>query len=62
LIGRRAEHAPQYKRSDAILIGARAFEIAKVFSRRHLPRRLRKYRSPLPADFKLDRLEAHERE
>lgn len=42
--------------------GARAFEIRKKPEARELLARIRKYRGRLPADFKFDRLEAHERE
>jgi antitoxin MazE len=42
--------------------GSREFEISKAPGRGELLRRLRKYRGRLPADFKFDRLEAHERE
>ena len=41
--------------------GARAFEIKKTSTARELLAHLRKYRGRLPADFKFDRLEAHER-
>lgn len=41
--------------------GARAFEIEKTPEARELLARLRKYRGRLPADFKFDCLEAHER-
>jgi antitoxin MazE len=41
--------------------GVRAFEIKKVPSGEELLARLRKYRGRLPADFKFDRLEAHQR-
>ena len=41
--------------------GARSFEVAKRPQARELLRRLRKFRGRLPADFKFDRLEAHER-
>jgi antitoxin MazE len=41
--------------------GERAFEIKKTPEARELLARLRKYRGRLPADFKFDRLEAHER-
>ena len=41
---------------------ARAFAIAKAPDARELLARLRKYRGRLPADFKFDRLEAHERD
>jgi antitoxin MazE len=42
--------------------GARSFEIAKAPETRELLARLRKYRGRLPADFRCDRLEAHERD
>ena len=41
--------------------GARLFEVAKRPQARELLARLRKFRGRLPADFKFDRLEAHER-
>jgi len=41
--------------------GARTFEVRKKPSPREMIARLRKYRGRLPADFKFDRLEAHER-
>jgi len=41
--------------------GARAFEIRRRPGARELLARLRKFRGRLPADFKFDRLEAHER-
>jgi antitoxin MazE len=41
--------------------GARSFGIAKAPTARELLTRLRKYRGRLPASFKFDRLEAHER-
>jgi len=40
---------------------ARRFEIAKKPGREELVQRLRAYRGRLPADFKFDRLTAHER-
>ena len=43
------------------IAGARAFEIRKKPGARELLARLRKYRGRLPADFKFNRLEAHER-
>ncbi len=43
------------------VVGARAFEIKKTPEARELLARLRKYRGRLPADFKFDRLESHER-
>lgn len=39
----------------------RAFEIRKKPDARELLARLRQYRGRLPADFKFDRLKAHER-
>jgi antitoxin MazE len=56
--------ALKLKEGDAIEIhvaGARAFEIAKAPVPRQLLARLRKYRGRLPAEFKFDRAEAHER-
>lgn len=41
--------------------GARSLEIAKAPPPQDLLARLRKYRGRLPAGFKFDRLEAHER-
>ena len=41
--------------------GARSFGVAKRPQARELLARLRKFRGRLPADFKFDRLEAHER-
>lgn len=41
--------------------GARVLEIARKPTARDLLARLRKYRGQIPADFKFDRLEAHER-
>ncbi|MFZ4537558.1 AbrB/MazE/SpoVT family DNA-binding domain-containing protein [Propionivibrio sp.] len=41
--------------------GARVFEITKQPGAREMLERLRKFRGRLPADFKFDRLEAHER-
>lgn len=41
--------------------GKRTLEIARKPGTRELLARLRKYRGRLPADFKFDRLEAHER-
>jgi len=41
---------------------ARTFAIATAPDARELLARLRKYRGRLPADFKFDRLEAHERD
>ena len=40
---------------------ARAFEVRRRPGTRELLARLRKFRGRLPADFKFDRLEAHER-
>jgi len=41
--------------------GARVFELARRPSPRQLLERLRKFRGRLPAEFRFDRLEAHER-
>ncbi len=43
------------------VVGARQFVIEKTPGRADLLKRLRTYRGRLPADFKFDRLEAHER-
>lgn len=43
------------------VVGAHTLEIKKTPEARELLARLRKYRGRLPADFKFDRLEAHER-
>jgi antitoxin MazE len=42
--------------------GKRSLEIEKTPGSKELLARLRKYRGRLPADFKFDRLEAHERD
>jgi antitoxin MazE len=42
------------------IAGDKVFEIEKKPSAQELLARLRKYRGRLPADFKFDRLEAHE--
>lgn len=52
------------KEGDEIEIhvaGARAFEVQRRAGARELLARLRKFRGRLPADFKFDRLDAHER-
>jgi antitoxin MazE len=52
------------KEGDSIRIqvaGARTFEIEKSPSPQELLRRLRKFRSRLPAGFRFDRLEANAR-
>lgn len=52
------------KEGDQIEInvaGRNAFEVSKAPGRRELLARLRKLRGRLPATFKFDRLEAHER-
>lgn len=56
--------ALKLKEGDHIEIqvaGARTFDIKKRSSARELLVQLRKFRGRLPADFKFDRLEAHER-
>jgi antitoxin MazE len=42
--------------------GKANLEVEKTPDRRELLARLRKYRGRLPADFRFDRLEAHERD
>lgn len=57
--------ALELKEGDDIAIhvaGARAFEIEKSPTPRELLARLRVYRGRLPADFRFDRLTAHERD
>ncbi|QXX76188.1 AbrB/MazE/SpoVT family DNA-binding domain-containing protein [Methylovirgula sp. HY1] len=56
--------ALQLKEGDEItieLVGAHSFEVEKTPTADDLIARLRKYRGRLPADFRFDRLEAHER-
>ena len=56
--------ALQLKEGDEIeidVMGARVFSVKKATGARELLARLRKFRGRLPADFKFDRLEAHER-
>lgn len=43
------------------LVGTHAFAVKKAPAADDLIARLRKYRGRLPADFRFDRLEAHER-
>jgi antitoxin MazE len=43
------------------VVGERIFELEKKPDAHELLARLRKYRGRLPADFKFDRLEAHQR-
>jgi antitoxin MazE len=55
--------AMQLKEGDDIEIhisGERIFELERKPTATELLARLRKYRGRLPADFKFDRLEAHE--
>jgi antitoxin MazE len=52
------------KEGDSVeihVMGARSFEVGKTPSVHELLARLRKYRGRLPADFKFDRLQSHER-
>lgn len=42
--------------------GERSFAVEKAAGARELLARLRKYRGRLPADFKFDRLDAHDRD
>lgn len=44
------------------VVGSRALEVRKKPGPRELLARLRKFRGRLPADFRFDRLDAHERE
>jgi antitoxin MazE len=46
---------------EIYVAGKRSLEIARKPEARELLARLRKYRGRMPADFKFDRLEAHER-
>lgn len=46
---------------DVHVTDSRSLEIEKKPDSRELLARLRKYRGMIPADFKFDRLEAHER-
>ncbi|MGB8437735.1 MAG: AbrB/MazE/SpoVT family DNA-binding domain-containing protein [Burkholderiales bacterium] len=43
------------------IAGARMFEVRRRPGTREVVARLRKFRGRLPADFKFDRLEAHDR-
>jgi antitoxin MazE len=52
------------KEGDSIeihVVGQRSFEVANSPLPKELLARLRKYRGRLPADFRFDRLEAHQR-
>lgn len=52
------------KEGDSIeiqVLGQRSLEVSKVPAPKELLARLRKYRGRLPADFRFDRLEAHQR-
>jgi antitoxin MazE len=54
----------ELKEGDSIeiqLVGPRSFQIGKRPTPKQLLARLRKYRGRLPAEFRFDRLEAHER-
>ena len=46
---------------EILIAGKRTFEIKKRPGTRELLERLRRFRGRIPADFKFDRLEAHER-
>ena len=46
---------------EILIAGKRTFEIKKRPGARELLLRLRRFRGRIPADFKFDRLEAHER-
>jgi len=43
------------------VVGPRSFEVGKTPTSKELLARLRKYRGRMPAGFRFDRLEAHER-
>lgn len=43
------------------IVGSRAFAVGKSPTSQEFVARLRKYRGRLPADFRFDRLDAHER-
>ncbi len=61
---RSVVEALDLKEGDHVEIGvagARAFEIAKTPDTAELLARLRRYRGRLPAGFRFDRLEAHDR-
>jgi len=45
---------------EILIAGKRTFEIRKQPGTRQLLERLRRFRRRIPADFKFDRLEAHE--
>ena len=47
---------------EILIAGKRTFEIKKRPGARELLLRLRRFRGRIPADFKFDRLEAHERQ
>ncbi len=44
------------------IVGSRRFEVSKSPSNKELLARLRKFRGRMPAGFRFDRLEAHERD
>lgn len=44
------------------VVGSHSLEIKKTLEIREILARLRKYQGKLPADFKFDHIEAHERE
>lgn len=63
-IPRSVVEALDLKEGDSVevhVMGERRLEIGKPPSPRELLSRLRKYRGRLPADFRFDRLGAHER-
>lgn len=56
--------ALELKEGDDItieIVGSRVFSVEKTPAAHELIARLRKYRGRLPADFRFDRLDAHER-
>lgn len=61
---RSVVEALELKEGDSVeihAVSARSFAIGKSPSSRELLARLRKYRGRLPAGFRFDRLEAHQR-
>lgn len=56
-----ALHLKEGDHIEIEVAGARAFEVRTKPGTDELLARLRKYRGRLPADFKFDRLETHER-
>ena len=47
---------------DIQVVGARSFDVEKPLTPQELLTRLRKYRGRLPADFRFDRIDTHDRD